>query len=76
MKVLYLEKQKKPFLLDHCWLMLKDQSKFADPNNTRWRSSVPPTPESISIGERDCGSGFGDTSNFERPMGRKVEKAI
>ena len=56
--------------------MLKNQSKFADPNNARWRSSVPPTPESISIGEGDCGSGFGDTSNFERPMGRKVEKAI
>ena len=56
--------------------MLKDQSKFADPNNARWRSSMPPTPESISIGERDCGSGLGDTSNFERPIGRKSEKAI
>ena len=73
---MYLEKQKKPFLLDHCWLMLKDQPKFADPNNARWRSSVPPTPKSISIGEGDCGSGLGDTSNFERPIGRKVEKAI
>ena len=56
--------------------MLKDQSKFADPNNARWRSSVPPTSESISIGKGDCGSGLGDTSNFERLIGRKAEKAI
>ena len=56
--------------------MLKDQSKFADPNNARWRSSVPPNSESISIGEGDCGSGLGDTSNFERPIDRKAEKAI
>ena len=56
--------------------MLKDQSKFADPNNTRWRSSVPSTSESISISKGDCGSGLGDTSNFERPIGRKAEKAI
>ena len=56
--------------------MLKDQPKFANPNNARWRSSIPPTPESISIGEGDCGPGLGDTSNFERPTGRKAEKAI
>ena len=56
--------------------MLKDQPKVADPNNARWRSSVPPTSESISIGKGDCGSGLGDTSNFERPIGRKAEKAI
>ena len=37
---------------------------------------MPPTSESISIGEGDCGSGLGDTSNFERPIGRKTEKAI
>ena len=73
---MYLEKQKKPFLLDYCLLMLKDQPKFADPNNARWRSSVPPTPKSISIGKGDCGSRLGDTSNFERPIGRKAEKAI
>ena len=76
MKALYLEKYKKPFLLDNCWLMLKDQPKFADPNNARWRLSVPLTSESISIGEGDCGSGLGDTSNFERPIGRKAKKAI
>ncbi|KAL0013092.1 hypothetical protein SO802_000161 [Lithocarpus litseifolius] len=75
-KALYLEKHKKPFLLDHCWLMLKDQPKFADPNNAKSRSSVPPTPESISISEGDCGSGLGNTFNFERTIGRKVEKAI
>ncbi|KAK9985344.1 hypothetical protein SO802_030295 [Lithocarpus litseifolius] len=75
-KALYLEKHKKPFLLDHCWLMLKDQPKFADPNNAKSRSSVPPTPESIYISEGDCGSRLGDTSNFERPIGRKAEKAI
>ena len=56
--------------------MLKDQPKFVDPNNARWRSSVPPTSESISIGKGDCGSGLCDTSNFERPIGRKAEKAI
>ena len=41
----------------------------------RSRASTPPTPESTSIGEGDCGSGLGDTSNFERPIGRKAEKA-
>ena len=56
--------------------MLKDQPKFADPNNARSRSSVPPTPESISISEGDCGSRLGDISNFERPIGRKAKKAI
>jgi len=71
---LYKETFKKPFLLEHCWLMLKDQPKWADPNG-RSRASVPPTPESTSIGEGDCGSGLGDTSNFERPIGRKAEKA-
>nr|POE49997.1 hypothetical protein CFP56_33339 [Quercus suber] len=75
-KALYLEKYKKPFLLDHCWLMLKDQSKFADPSIAKSRSFMPPTPESISIGEGDCGSGLGDSSNVERPIGRKAEKAI
>ena len=66
---------KKPFLLEHCWLMLKDQPKFADPNR-RSKVSVPPTPKSTSIGEGDCGSRLDDTSNFERPIGRKTEKAI
>ncbi|XP_050257552.1 uncharacterized protein LOC126702767 [Quercus robur] len=75
-KALYLEKHKKPFLLDHCWLMLKDQPKFIDPNNARSRSSVPPTSESISISEGDCGSGLCDTSNFERLIGKKAKKAI
>ena len=56
--------------------MLKDQPKFANPNNAKSRSSMPPTPESISIGKGDCGSKLGDTSNFERPIGRKVEKVI
>ena len=36
---------------------------------------MPLTPDSTSIGEGDCESGLGDTSNFERPIGRKVEKA-
>ena len=56
--------------------MLKDQPKFVDLNNARSRSSVPPTLEAISISEGDCGSELGDTSNFERPIGRKTEKAI
>ena len=37
---------------------------------------MPPTPESTSIGNGDCGPGLGDTSHFERPIGRKAEKAI
>nr|POE93888.1 hypothetical protein CFP56_16198 [Quercus suber] len=73
-KALYKEMHKKPFLLDHCCLMLKDQPKFANPNG-RSRASVPPTPESSFIGEGDCEFGLGDTSNFERPIGRKVKKA-
>ena len=55
--------------------MLKDQLRFADPNG-RSRASVPSTPESTSIGQGECGSGPDDTSNFERPIGRKAEKAI
>ena len=55
--------------------MLKDQPKFADPNG-RSRASVPPTPESTSISEGEYGSELGNTSNFERPIGRKAEKAI
>ncbi|KAF3967998.1 hypothetical protein CMV_008073 [Castanea mollissima] len=54
--------------------MLKDQPKFANPNG-RSRASVPPTPESTSIGEGDYGSGLGDDSNFERPIGRKAKQA-
>ena len=55
--------------------MLKDPPKFADPNG-RSRASVPSTLESTFIGEGECGSGLDDTSNFERPIGRKAEKAI
>ena len=54
--------------------MLKDQLKWADPNE-RSRASMPPTLESTSIGEGDSGFGLGDTSNFERPISRKAEKA-
>nr|POE71337.1 hypothetical protein CFP56_78143 [Quercus suber] len=36
---------------------------------------MPQTSCSTSIGERDDGSRLSDTSNFERPIGRKVEKA-
>ena len=75
MKALYKETHNKPFLLEHCWLMLKDPPKFADPNG-RSRASVPSTLESTFIGEGECGSGLDDTSNFERPIGRKAEKAI
>nr|POF19596.1 hypothetical protein CFP56_65256 [Quercus suber] len=75
-KALYLEKYKKPFLLDHCWLMLKDQLKFADLSSAKSKSFMPQTLESISIGKGDCGFGLGDSSNVERPIGRKAEKAI
>ena len=71
---MYKETFKKPFLLEHCWLMLKDQPKFANPNG-RSRASVPPTLESTSISEGDCGFELGGTSNFERPIGRKAENA-
>ena len=37
---------------------------------------MPPTPQSKSIDEGDCGSGLDDTFNFERVIGRKAEKAI
>ncbi|KAL4632039.1 hypothetical protein ACB092_04G023300 [Castanea dentata] len=73
-KALFLEIHQKPFLLEHCWLMLKDQPKFANLNG-RSRASVPPTPESTSIGEGDCGFGLGDGCNLERPIGKKAEKA-
>nr|POF26580.1 glutathione s-transferase t3 [Quercus suber] len=52
----------------------KDQPKSVDPNG-RSRASVPQTPKSTSIGEGDYGFGLGDISNFERPTGRKAEKA-
>ena len=55
--------------------MLKDQPKFANPNK-RSKASAPPTPKSTFIGKGDCGSRLDDTSNFERPIGRKAEKAI
>ncbi|XP_075652643.1 glutathione S-transferase T2-like [Castanea sativa] len=76
-KALFLEIHQKPFLLEHCWLMLKDQPKFANLNG-RSRASVPQTPESTSIGEGgegDCGSGLGDGCNLEKPIGKKAEKA-
>jgi len=54
--------------------MLKDQPKWAN-SNERLRASMPPTLDLTSIGEGDCESRLGDTSNFERPIGRKAEKA-
>ena len=62
------------FQLEHCWLILKDQQKWGDPKE-RSRTFIPSTSDSISIGEGDGGFGLGDTSNFERPIGRKVKKA-
>uniref|UniRef100_A0A7N2MQI6 Uncharacterized protein n=1 Tax=Quercus lobata TaxID=97700 RepID=A0A7N2MQI6_QUELO len=52
----------------------KDQPKFANPNG-RSSASVPPTLESTSISEGDCEFKLGDTSNFERPIGRKAKNA-
>ncbi|XP_023899310.1 uncharacterized protein LOC112011155 [Quercus suber] len=54
--------------------MLKDQPKWANPNE-RLRASRPLTPDSTSISKGDYGSKLGNTSNFERPIGRKAEKA-
>ena len=48
--------------------MLKDQPKWGDPKE-RSRTSISQTLDSTSIGEGDGGSGLGDTSNFERPIG-------
>ena len=53
---------------------MKDQQKGGDPKE-RSRTFITSTSDSISIGGGDGGSRLGDTSNFERLIGRKVEKA-
>ena len=73
-KALYKNNNGRVFQLEHCWLILKDQQKWDDPKE-RSRTFIPSTSDSISIGEGDGGFGLGDTSNFERPIGRKVKRA-
>ncbi|KAK7822901.1 glutathione s-transferase t3 [Quercus suber] len=59
------------FLYEHCWLMLKDFPKWASTMPREDSSKeMPQTPDSI-----DQGGGVGDTMDFERPIGRKAEKA-
>ena len=53
---------------------MKDQQKGGDPKE-RSRTFITSTSDSISIGKGDGGSRLGDTSNFERLIGMKVEKA-
>ncbi|KAL0002456.1 hypothetical protein SO802_016237 [Lithocarpus litseifolius] len=59
------------FQFEHCWLMLKDLPKWATsmPREDS-RKEMPQTPDSI-----DQGRGVDGTMVFERPIGRKAEKA-
>ncbi|KAL0004392.1 hypothetical protein SO802_011953 [Lithocarpus litseifolius] len=59
------------FQYEHCWLMLKDFPKWATtmPREDS-RTEMPQTPNSI-----DQGGGVDGTTVFERPIGRKAEKA-
>ena len=58
------------FLYEHCWQMMKDFPKWAStmPREDS-RKEMPQTPDSIYQGR-----GVGDTTDFERPIGRKAEK--
>ncbi|XP_075638433.1 uncharacterized protein LOC142610506 [Castanea sativa] len=59
------------FQYEHCWLVLKNFPKWAStmPREDS-RKEMPQTPDAI-----DQGGGVDDTMDFERPIGRKVEKA-
>ena len=54
--------------------MLKNQPKWTMPKK-KSRIVLPPTPDSIPIAEGDDVSILDDTTTFERPRGRKAEKA-
>ena len=54
--------------------MLRNQPKLSMPKE-KSRIVLPPTPDSIPIADGDDVSLLGDTTTFERPIGRKVEKA-
>ena len=71
---MYIEKVKKDFPFEHCWHVLKHQPKWSIPKEYS-RVVLPPTQDSISIADWDDMSLVDDTTNFERPIGRKAEKA-
>ncbi|KAL4619426.1 hypothetical protein ACB092_06G078800 [Castanea dentata] len=64
------KRSKKDFSFDHCWHVLKHQPKWSMPKKNS-RLVLPPTPDSISIADRDNMSLVDDTTNFERLIGRK-----
>ena len=69
---MYIEKVKKDFSFEHCWHLLKHQPKWSIPKEYS-RVVLPPTQDSISIADGDDMSLVDDTTNFERPIGRKIE---
>ncbi|XP_050286618.1 glutathione S-transferase T3-like isoform X2 [Quercus robur] len=73
-KAMYKEKAKKDFPFEHCWHMLKHQPKWSMPKEYS-RVVLPPTQDAISISDGEDMCLVDDTTNFERPIGRKVEKA-
>ena len=54
--------------------MLRNQPKLSM-RKKKSRIVLPPTPDSIPIADGDDVSLLGDTTTFERPIGRKAEKA-
>nr|POE57628.1 hypothetical protein CFP56_39382 [Quercus suber] len=59
------------FQFEHCWLILKDFPKWASTMpREESRKEMPQTPDSI-----DQGGGVDRIMDFERPIGRKAEKA-
>ncbi|KAL4632553.1 hypothetical protein ACB092_04G059600 [Castanea dentata] len=69
-KALY--KDTSGFQFEHCWLLLKNQPKWSVPKERS--KGLPQT--SSSIGEvRGGGGGADNTTEFERPIGKKAKKA-
>ena len=71
---MYRNRVKKDFPFEHCWHVLKFQPKWSMPKENS-KVVLPPTLDSISIADGDDVSLVDDTTNFERPIGRKAEKA-
>ena len=57
------------FAYEHCWVVLKNQSKWSIPKESS--KGLPQTPNSID----QVDSNDDDTVVLERPIGRKAEKA-
>ncbi|XP_030933596.1 uncharacterized protein LOC115959374 [Quercus lobata] len=70
-KELFKEIHGSVFQFEHCWLILKDYPKWAStmPRGDS-RKEMPQTPDLI-----DQGVGVDGIMDFERPIGRKAEKA-